>query len=206
MLWTVDNLRTAGRVVNPRVRWGPVDAGDLEADEHGRALLVAMPARHLEAARAICAEAGSATLPAGGPGDLDVTPTGTLVLVIETEDEEAAPAATWRAVFEGRVHHVPGEPWPAGLPQTWTEERRVADDAAAADGGEDAVGDDPLDDDEEDEDGEEGSIGPQSFFRVRKLEPMPQSDWVFANELVPKQERRGRTFVPRTPRSIRFVD
>ena len=96
---------------------GPVDAGDLEADEHGRALLVAMPARHLEAARASAPRRASATLPAGGPGDLDVTPTGTLVLVIETEDEEAAPAATWRAVFEGRVPHVPGEPWPAGLPR-----------------------------------------------------------------------------------------
>jgi hypothetical protein len=132
------------------------------------------------------------------------------VLVIETEDDEAAPAATWRAVFDGRVPHVPGEPWPPGLPQTWTEERRIAGDAAAADDVEDAGDDDPLEDLEDledlDEDDEDGSIGPQSFFRVRMLEPMPQSDWVFANELVPKQERRGRTFVPRTPRSIRFVD
>ena len=30
----------------------------------------------------------------------------------------------------------------------------------------------------------------------------PQRAWVFANELVPKQQRGGRTFVPRTPRLI----
>ena len=169
-----------------------------------RALLVAMPARHLEAARLVCDEAGVVTLPAGGPGDLDDATDGLTVLVIVTEAGEAeVPAATWRAVFEAGVSHRPGDPWPQGLPATWIKEH-------AETGAPPMEAVQPPDDDDEgdedDEDDDEDLVGPQSFFRVRELVPSPKHEWVHANELVPKQQRGGRTFVPRTPRLIRFVD
>lgn len=155
-----------------------------------------MPSRHLEAARAACDEAGVVTLPAGGPGDLDDAHEGMTVLVIATDAGDAeVPAATWRAVFEGRVPHGSGDPWPPGLPDTWTEEHAWSG----------AVEVPPTPDPDHDEE-EEGMFGPQSFFRVRALAPSPRGEWVYANELVPKQQRGGRTFVPRTPRVIRFVD
>jgi hypothetical protein len=170
-------------------------------EENDRALLVAMPARHLEAARLVCDEAGAVTLPAGGPGDLDDATDGLTVLVIVTEAGEAeVPAATWRAVFEARVPHRPGDPWPQALPPPWIEEH----------GEEEAPPVEPLqppdEDDDDDEDDDEDLAGPQSFFRVRELVPSTKHEWVHANELVPKQQRGGRSFVPRTPRLIRFVD
>jgi hypothetical protein len=174
----------------------------LNDDEvNDRALVVAMPLRHLEAARTECERTGSSTLPAGGPGDLDAAPPGTTVLVIATDagDAEVA-AATWRGVFEARVAHEPGDPWPSGLPVTWVEERSELERRIPNDGAHVALGD------EEDEDEDEEGVGPQSFFRVRELAPSPRGAWIHANELVPKQQRGGRTFLPHTPRLVRFID
>lgn len=175
--------------------------GKLSArEENDRALLIAMPSRHLEAARATCDEAGAVTLPAGGPGDLDDAHDGLTVLVIATDAGDAeVPAATWRAVFEGRVPHSPGDPWPQGLPDTWTEEHPWS-------GAVEAPPPPDRDHEDDDEEDDEDLVGPQSFFRVRALAPSPRGEWVYANELVPKQQRGGRTFVPRTPHLIRFVD
>jgi hypothetical protein len=163
------------------------------------ALLVAMPLRHLEAAHAVCEERGTVTLPAGGSGDLDACEPGLTVLLIATDADEAqVPAATWRAAFDRRVGHEPGTPWPDGLPSTWTDEHAPT---ARAEPPPPVGEDDPDDEDDDDE-----RVGPQSFFRVRDLVPSVRSEWVHANELVPKQHRRGRSFVPRTPRIVRFVD
>ena len=168
----------------------------------GRALVVAMPLRHLEAARAYCEQEGTATLPAGGPGELDDAPLGTTVLIIATEaGATEVPAATWRAVLEGRVPHQPGDPLPDGLPDPWVEEHVGSQAVIASEGLHDGV----LDEDEEEEDEEEG-IGPQAFFRIRELAPSPRDRWVYANELVPKQQRGGRSFRPRTPRLVTLVD
>lgn len=177
--------------------------------DHDRALLVAMPLRHLEAARTVCDQLGSAILPAGGPGDLDETPPSTPVLVIATEAGEAeVPAATWRGLFVGRVPHEPADPWPEGLPATWIDEHptparpgpatsRTADPSAVGH---------PADEEEDEEEDDGRGIGPQSFFEVRALAPSPHAEWVYANELVPKQQRGGRTFLPRMPRLIDFID
>jgi hypothetical protein len=166
--------------------------------EHDRALVTAMPLRHLEAARGVCEERGLVTLPAGGPGDLGATPEGTTVLLIATEAGDLeVPAATWRAVFGARVAYATGDPWPDGLPATWTAEHPTP-------GG--ASGQHASTDHEDDDENDEREIGPQSFFEVRQLGPSPRDSWVYANELVPKQLRGGRTFVPRTPRLIHFVD
>lgn len=166
-----------------------------------RALLVAMPLRHLEAARALTETGGVVTLPAGGPGDLDETTLGVPVLIIATDaGDQHVPAATWTARFEGRVPHSPSEPWPDGLPWTWLQEHGVRPAPPEV-----ADPPDDHDDDEEPEDDEEPddeAAGPQSFFRVTGVSALERSEWVFANELVPKQQRGGRTFVPRQPRLI----
>ena len=96
--------------------------------------------------------------------------------------------------------HRPGDPWPQGLPATWIEEHGEGDAPSM----EPVPPPDDEVDDEEDDD--EDLVGPQSFFRVRALVQSPKREWVHANELVPKQQRGGRAFVPRTPRLIRFVD
>jgi hypothetical protein len=154
-----------------------------------QALVVALPRRHLGPAESVCRERGLVTIPAGGPGDLDRANPGIEVLVIVSGEDEV-PAATWHAVFERRVEPAEGT-LPEGLPSTWVEEHGAAATAAA-----------PADLEEEDEDDDE-RIGPQAFFEVRALEELPKRAWVFANELVRKQDRGGRAFRPRAPRLIR---
>jgi hypothetical protein len=153
-------------------------------------LVVALPRRHLGPAAALCHDRGGVTIPAGGPGDLDRTDPATEVLVIVTGEDEV-PAATWHAVFERRVTPAAGT-LPDGLPPTWVEEHGAAATTAA-----------PADLEEEEEDDDDDRVGPQAFFEVRALEELPKRAWVFANELVPKQERAGRAFLPRAPRLIR---
>jgi hypothetical protein len=161
-----------------------------EGEGNERALLVAMPLRHLESGAELCRRDGSVVLPAGGPGGLDDVPPSSRVLLIPTDTGEEAPAASWAAAFQGRVGHQEGEPWPAGLPPTWVDEHpeqvMVPREPPP-----------PEDDDDDDLDPE--GVGPQAFFRVRGLERLPRTEWVFANEVVPKQQRGGRTFVPRVP-------
>jgi hypothetical protein len=173
--------------------------GTLSArEEVDRALLVAMPLRHLEAARRIAESADSAILPAGGPGALDEAAPGSQVLIIATEPDGAGvPAATWTATFGGRVDHEPGDPWPEGLPGTWLEEHGHR--AAERPQGASPIPADANDEDDDDDDDDDERVGPQSFFRVSGLGPLPREEWVFANELVPKQRRGGRTFEPHAP-------
>jgi hypothetical protein len=129
-------------------------------------------------------------LPAGSPGDLDLAPPGTVVLLM-ISGHDAVPAATWRATLMRRIEPV-GDGFPDGLPPSWLEDRLAADEPAR----------ETDDDDERDED----DAGPQSYFEVERLEPLPKQEWVFANELVRKQERGGRAFFPRAPRLIRPPD
>lgn len=172
---------------------------DAETD---RALLVAMPLRHLLGARAVQEVQGFAVMPAGGPGALDETPMHTAVLFIALDTGEAQlPAATWGAAFAGRVPHDPEDAWPDALPPSWLDEHPLAVELTATTGsGNRGDGSDSEEgnDDEDDDD----VMGPQSFFRVSALAPLPRSEWVFTNELVPKQQRRGRSFLPRTPTLI----
>jgi hypothetical protein len=138
-------------------------------------------------------------LPAGGPGHLDDVPPSSQVLIVAT-GEETVPAATWGASFLARVGREEGDALPEGLPPTWVDEHaeRVAR-AAPVPGAE-------LDDEDEEDLDEDERVGPQAFFLVRDLAPLPRSEWVFSNELVPKQQRRGRTFVPRVPTLITLPD
>ena len=91
-----------------------------------RALLIAIPERHLESLSALVE--GPTVLPAGGVGDLDAASTGMSVFVMATDVEQGdVPAATWRATFLARVPYEPGAPWPEGLPPTWVEEHEPVD-------------------------------------------------------------------------------
>jgi hypothetical protein len=163
-----------------------------------RALLVAMPSRHLDSAAERCRSHGSVVLPAGGPGELDDARPTARVLLIATDDEgQSEPAATWAAEFHERVSHRQGDPWPDGLPPTWVDEHPTDPTRDAP----------PIDPDDEDDDAADPDrVGPQAFFRVRALEPLSRSAWVFANEVVAKQRRGGRTFVPRVPILVELPD
>jgi hypothetical protein len=154
---------------------------------HDRVLLAGLSSRHLEGAVEICRAAGRVVLPAGSPGDLDLAPPGTEVLLM-ISGEDAVPAATWRATLVRRIEPS-DDGYPDRVPVSWLEDRLVASDR-------------PAPDDVENEQ-DEGDAGPQSYFEVERLEPLPKQDWVFANELVRKQERGGRAFFPRAPRLIR---
>jgi len=160
-----------------------------EGATNERALLVAMPRRHLESAAERCRRDGSAVLPAGGPGELDDVPRPSRVLMIAIDtDNQEVPAATRAAAFQGRVSHQEGEPWPAGLPPTWVDEHPVARRREAR-----------FPDADEDDDGPDHErVGPQAFFRVRGLEPLPRSEWVFANEVVQSSSAAVARF-PRVP-------
>lgn len=169
--------------------------------ENERALLVAMPLRHLASAHAAQGTQGSVVMPAGGPGALDETPLDTPVLFFAIDAGEAeVPAATWVATYAGRVGHEPEVGWPDGLPPTWLDEHPPTVDVIVTAEADQTGRDDELEDDDEEEDVE--VLGPQSFFRVRALSPLPRAEWIFANELVAKQQRKGRTFLPRAPRLI----
>jgi hypothetical protein len=171
-----------------------------------RALLIAIPLHHLES---LVDAGGPVLLPAGGRGDLDAAAPGTPVLVMPTEtDDNRASAATWRATFVRRVPYEPGSPWPDGLPASWTAEHPVPEPAPPDD--EDDDEDDEFWDDEDDEDEEDDEDDEdddvQSFLEVTDLGPLPRQEWVFANELVPKQARRGRFFQPRVPILVPLPD
>ena len=147
-------------------------------DRDERAVLMAVPLRHLRASTDAAAGAAHVVVL---PGDTEVT------------------AATWRATIVGQVPYRQGDPWPEGIPATWADEHPVPEHRAAPVGEEDL---DELDDwDDEDEDDLV-----QTFLAVSGLAPLPRDEWIFANELVGKQARRGRSFRPRVPTIVSLPD
>ena len=168
------------------------------------ALFVAMPERHLVSAAAL--DAPTILLPVGRLGDLPRTPPGSHLYVVVLDDEGvAAPAATWRGTFAGWTE--PGEEQQgAAIPPTWLAEREAAAAEGEDDGDADGSADDGEDDedDEGDEDNEERPR--QVFIAAEGLSSLDRRDWVFANEVVPKQQRRARSFVPMTPTLARLPD
>jgi hypothetical protein len=167
------------------------------------ALFVAMPERHLVSAAAL--DPQTILLPVGRLGDLPRTPPGSHLYVVVLDDQGvAAPAATWRGTFAGWTE--PGEEKEgAVIPPTWLAERE-----AAAIGDEDAGGADGTanhEDEEGDEDEADDEDRPrQVFIATEALVPLDRRDWVFANEVVPKQPRGARSFVPMTPTLVRLPD
>jgi len=177
-----------------------------EPVDDGTALFVAMPERHLRSAAALDREI--VHLPLGRLGDLPAAPTGSSVYVVTLDDEGvAARAATWRAVLLGWASPEPDDAPVDGLPPSWVDERAAGDVPDATEGepdGSDGAEEEPLDDDEDDEDDED--LGRQVFLRVQGLTELERRDWIFANEVVPKQRRGSRTFVPMSPTLVRVPD
>ena len=168
-----------------------------------RALLIAIPLRHLESAAT--AKDATVILPAGGPGDLDAVSPGMPVIVMATEaGESEVPAATWQATFVRRVEYELGKPWPDGLPATWIDEHRPM--APASGSATSIAGDPDADDWDDDDDSDDDEAGPQSFLEVSQLRALPRDGWLFANELVRKQARRGRSFRPQVPTIVNLPD
>lgn len=169
-----------------------------------RALLIAVPLRHLESVSV--AGEGRVVLPAGGPGDLDSTAAGTAVLVMATQAGDAeVPAVTWRATYVGRAPYEPGAPWPEGLPGTWVAEHAPppAPDPGRARA---AYAGDLGDDWDAGDDADEDDDGGQAFLVLSDLQRLPRESWLFTNELVRKQARRGRSFLPRVPTLVDLPD
>ena len=156
-------------------------------------LLVGMPLAWLREPPDRCAQTGTAVLPAGGSGDLPRAAAGTAVLfVVGDARDRPAPAATWGAEFVGVVGAAPGS-FPEGLPPSWVEQRSRGSATPVARSRFGDVADDEDDDTSDTE---------QAFFAVRTVQELPPEQRVHVNELVPKQERGGRTFFPRTPRLV----
>jgi hypothetical protein len=172
------------------------------------ALFVAMPERHLLSAASL--DGASVVLPLGRLGDVPRSANGCRVYCVALDDEGVAgPAATWRGTFAGWSapddDDLPADP--TGLPPTWLEDRAAG--AAPADGAdtpgqvEDAVAQGEDDDDDDDDDDDRPR---QVFVTVHGLVALERRDWIFANEVVPKQRRGARSFVPMTPTLVRLPD
>jgi hypothetical protein len=158
------------------------------------ALLAGMPLRYLREAAGICETTGTAVLPAGAQGDLARTRPGTEVLLMATQaGENEVPAATWSARFHGAIVAA-ADSYPDALPPSWVADRRTPQPEGRP------VPRSPFGDDEAVERSDDP--GQQCYFEVGSLEELPRAAWVFVNELVPKQQRGGRTYVPRSPRLV----
>jgi hypothetical protein len=178
------------------------------------AILAAVPLRHLRSAVEVCAERGRVALPATGRGDLDAARPGEAVYLYAYQvGDRPVPAATWRAVFVRTVEAIDGDhPEPELTPSTLRDDR-VADAGADAEDPPRAsdAPTDALDDDDEldpfDDDDELAGVGPtELFLEVAELRELAKGEWLFTNELVPKRERRARTFVPVAPARVLLPD
>jgi hypothetical protein len=164
-------------------------------DEFG--ILAAVPLRHLRSALEVCAQRGRVALPATGRGDLDAAQPGDAVYLYAYQvGDRPVPAATWRATFVRAVAATDGvHPEPDLTPPSWREDRLAAAEPPAP-----VDPDDPDDPDELDEPDELAGVGPpELFLEVAELRELAKRDWLFTNELVRKQDRGARAFVPVAP-------
>ena len=163
------------------------------------ALLFACPAEDIAAAATTNGELGMALLPAGGAGDLEQCTLQTPLYLVEIAAEGVRPSVTWQATLLGSVSLVNPDPSRL-LPSTWTE--RHAHAYAQARGFETMS----VESDGEDDEDDEGLELRQVFIPVTNIEALPQSEWLFTNELVPKQARGGRRFAPRVPTLVHLPE
>ena len=162
------------------------------------AILAAVPLRHLRSGLEVCARYGRVALPAAGRADLAAALPGDAVYLYAYQvGGRPVPAATWRGELVRVVEAEDGgHPVPDLTPPTWREER-VAGDIA--------IGDDAADDDADDDD-LVGAGPTEVFLEVVALRELDRREWMFTNELVPKQDRGARTFVPLAPVRVLLPD
>jgi hypothetical protein len=181
------------------------------------AILAAVPLRHLRSGLEVCAERGRVALPAAGRADLATAlPGDTVYLYAYQVGDRPVPAATWRGELVRVVEAEDGEhPVPDLTPPTWREER-VADDTSSDPVPEPVPKPDPVpstdpapeptDDDGADEDDLAGAGPTELFLEVVALRELDRREWMFTNELVRKQDRGARTFVPLAPVRVLLPD
>lgn len=161
------------------------------------ALVACCPSDDLEGLVEVLRGSEVALLPVGGVGDLPEAAGVDLLLVVEITEEGARPTITWRGLLSDRT---PVDPDPVTLlPASWTSRHpdaylRSRHQRAAL-----APVPEPWDDEDE-------PLPTQVFLPVVSLEAMDGDEWIFANELVPKQRREGRTFAPRVPTLVLLPD
>ena len=134
-------------------------------DERTACSLVAMPLRHLAAARVRCASATGVVDAAGGrSGRARRRPPGVTVLVIATEAGDAeVPAATWRGDARGARATRAWRSASERTARTWVEEHARPEAGVASD---DERGEAP-DDDEDEDDGDDDDEDPMRWVRRR---------------------------------------
>ena len=176
----------------------------VSGEQPDRALLAAVPRRHLESALIVQKRRGRVALPSLEVGDLrDAEPGTDVYLYAHGEEGRQLPAATWRARL---LRWAPAEPdgrHPDDgdlVPPSLVEEIRVAREVIAS-APKDSV---------TTEDGEPGQVAggeaAGAYFEVEALEELPQRDWLFTNELVSKGDRGARYFMPLVPVLVRLPD
>ena len=165
------------------------------------ALLLACPSVDIAAAAQAAAQYGLTLLPAGGVGDLAACGLETPLYLVEVTTEGVRAAASWHATLLGSAPLIDPDPIRL-LPATWAERHEGA--YARARGWLPSMpAERPASDTDEDDD-EDLASPVQVFIPVTNLSPLPKADWLFTNELVPKQERRGRRFAPRVPTLVQL--
>lgn len=174
-------------------------------EQPDRALLAAVPRRHLESGLSVQRRRGRVALPALAVGDLRVAEPGTDVYIYaHADDGRQPPAATWRARLRRWASAEPDgrHPYDGDLvPPSLVEEMRVAREVIASSA--EAAGTRGRGEPEQlPADGE----GAGAYFEVEGLEELPKREWLFTNELVSKQERGSRYFMPSAPVLVRLPD
>ena len=169
-----------------------------DADHRALVLALSCPEDDLIGAREVLARHDTVLLPAGGPGDLERSAGIETLYIIAVTQGGVRAAATWRAdlamstpLTEPRPELLLPPSWRARHPRAYAQAREQTPDTAP--------GDADLWDDDEPE--------PQQIFvPIVALVELPRSEWIFSNELVPKQDRRGRSFAPRVPTLVKLPD
>ena len=160
--------------------------------EAGLALVVSCPTADLLGLQALLRGQPVALLPVGGAGQLGESAGVSRLLLVEiTEQGGPLSSIAWSGTLGT---HTPLDPDPEPLlPPSWAARHpdayRHARQPATSTGPSEAE----LWDDEDE------PTPAQVFLPVTTLEQLPRAAQISCNELVPKQQRGGRTFAPRVP-------
>lgn len=167
-------------------------------DQKGTALLVACPENDIAGVLTVVTLHGVALVPTGGTGELGQAAGVQTLYLVEVAVEGPRPAATWRASLRTSTPITDPDPstllpptWSIRHPDAYQNARRPVSEHVAEQPGEEP---------------DDADTALQIFLPISSLEQLPKSDWVFTNELVPKQRREGRRFAPRAPALVQLVD
>lgn len=167
-----------------------------------RVLCLSCPTEDLTALPAVLRHFGRALVPAGGSGDLAQAAGVDELYLVEVTADGPLPAVTWRARLAPSTPLTDPDPGQL-LPASWLARHPLAYRAARTPHLPAHPEADEPDDDWDDED---ESPPVQVFVPITSLDPVSRAEWVFTNELVPKQQRRGRRFAPRVPTLVHLPD